>query len=112
MSKIILNDNTNLEFSSITNLANNLTVTFTEKTITDIEPLMVKENLTKVQEVSEDGTVIGVYNNLECTSVTKNLADSSVIINLTKLDDMQVKIENLQTQVFNLTTQLISGGAL
>lgn len=112
MDKIILNDNTSLEFNSVTNFSNALAITFTGKTITDIEPLMTKENLAKIQEVHEDETVYGIFNNFECISITKNLADESITVNLSKLDDTQVKITDMQTQIFNLTTQLIAGGAL
>lgn len=99
MDKIILNDNTSLEVNSIANFNNALAITFTGKTITDIEPLMTKENLTKIQEVHEDETVYGVFNNFECVSITKNLADESITINLSKLDDTQVKLDELQKTV-------------
>lgn len=112
MDKIILTNNTNLEFNKISNNGNGLAITFTGKTITELEGLMTKENLTKLQVANSNGEVYGIYNNLECASITKNLTDSSITVNLFKLDDTQVKIAYLQTQVFKLTSQLINGGAL
>lgn len=112
MNKIILTSNTNLEFSSISSNGNGLAITFINKTIKELEQLMTKDNLSKLQVSNENNEVYGIYNNLICNSITKNLTDSSITVNLTKLDDTQVKIAELQTQVFNLTTQLINGGAI
>lgn len=102
MDKIILSNNTNLEFNSISNNVNGLLITFTNNTITELEPLMVKENLVKLQIANSTGEVYGIYNNLECTSITKNLKDSSIMVNLSKLDDTQVKIAELQKTVDTL----------
>lgn len=104
MDKIILNNNTSLEFNSISNNGNGLSITFKSKTIAELEGLMAKENLTKLQVVNSTGEVYGIYNNLEYTSITKNLTDSSVTVNLTKLDDTQVKIAELQQTVDTLVT--------
>lgn len=112
MDRIILTNNTNLEFNSISNNENGLAIKFTTKTITELETLMTKENLNKLQIANATGEVYGIYNNLECISITKNLTDSSITVNLFKLDDTQVKIADLQKQVFNLTSQLINGGAM
>lgn len=112
MDKVILNNGTNLEFNSISNNKNGIAIILTNKTITELETLMAKENLTKLQVANATGEVYGIYNNLECTSITKNLVNNSITVNLTKLDDTQVKISDLQKQVFKLTTQLINGGAM
>ncbi|GEP65802.1 hypothetical protein CBE01nite_35700 [Clostridium beijerinckii] len=100
MDKIILNNNISLEFNSIYNSGEvGLIINFTNKSITELETLMTKDNLTKLQVANSTGEVYGIYNNLECTSITKKLTDNSVTINLTKLDDTQIKIAELQQTV-------------
>lgn len=111
MDKIILTDNTNLEFNSISNNVNGLSITFATKTITELEPLMTKENLTKLQIANATGEVSGIYNNLECDSITKNLVDNTTTVNLTKLDDTQVKLDELQKTVDTLLSSKDSNNA-
>ena len=102
MDKIILNNNTSLEFNSIANNGNGLAITFGSKTIAELETVMTKDNLTKLQIANTSNEVYGIYNNLECTSIAKNLTDNSIIVNLSKLDDTQVKIAELQKTVDTL----------
>ena len=63
------------------------------------EKVFTKENCSKVQLTTENGEVYGIYNNLECTGITKNLEDSTVLVTLKQLDDLTVKVEDLQNTV-------------
>lgn len=102
MNKIILTNNESLEITSITTVINMFAITLVNKTIQDVEALMTKDNLTKLQLVNENNEVYGIYNNLICDSITKNLTDNSVAINLSKLDETQVKIAELRSTVDSL----------
>ena len=95
MDKIILKNNTTLEFSKV----EGLNITFKDKTIEELEKVFTKENCSRVQLTTENGEVYGIYNNLECTGITKNLEDSTVTVNLKQLDDLTVKVEDLQNTV-------------
>lgn len=101
MDKIILKDRTILEFNKIEGLA----ITFTDKAIEDLEKLFTKENCSKIQLVTSD-EVYGIYNNLECTSITKNLEDNTIAVNLKELNTLEVKVEQLQATV---DTLVVSG---
>ena len=98
--KIILKDKTALEFVNVEGLS----ITFKDKTIEELEKVFTKENCSKVQFTTEKGEVYGIYNNLECTSITKNLEDKNVTVNLKELDDLKIKVEQLQNTVDNLVT--------
>jgi endonuclease V-like protein UPF0215 family len=98
MEKIILANSETLEFSKF----EGFNITVEGKTIEELEKLFTKSNLIKIQVVREDGVVYGVYNNLICDSITKNLTDNSITANLSKLDDTQVKIEELQKTIDTL----------
>ena len=98
MDKIILNDGTNLEFDKV----EGLNITFKDKTIEELEKVFTEENCNRVQLTTEKGEVYGIYNNLECTSITKNLEDSTVIVNLKELNTLEVKVEQLQNTVDDL----------
>ena len=95
MDKLILNDGTVLGFTK----AEGLNITFTDKTIEELEKVFTKENCNKVQLATNTGEVYGIYNNLECTSIVKNLEDSSITLNLMQLDDLAVKVKDLQNTV-------------
>ena len=99
MDKLILNDNTNLEFSLISSNGNGLEIIFTEKIIESLELVMTKSNLIKLEIANSNGEVYGIYNNLECVSITKNLADTTITVNLKQLDSLEVKVEELQSTV-------------
>jgi hypothetical protein len=108
MDKIILNDNTSLEFSLISSNGNGLTITFTENTIEGLEPVMTKDNLVKLQVANSNGDVYGIYNNLSCKSITKDLTDNSITVNLKQLDSLEIKVENLQSTVDILVLSSLS----
>ena len=55
----------------------------------------------------------GIYNNLECTSITKNLEDKNVTVNLKELDSVAIRIDNLEGAVADLgsaISELSEGG--
>lgn len=95
MNKIILSDGTTLEFA----IAEGVNITFTGKNVGELEKVFTKENCSKVQLATEKGDIYGVYNNLECTSITKNLEDSTVTVNLKELNTLEVKMKDLQNTV-------------
>lgn len=95
MNKIILSDGTSLEFVK----AEGLNISFTDETIEELEKIFTKENCSKVQFATEKEDIYGVYNNLECASITKNLEDSTVTVNLKELSTLEVKVEDLQNTV-------------
>ena len=103
MNKIVLKDGTKLEFNKV----EGLNITFTDKTVEELEKVFTKENCSKVQLTTEKGEVYGIYNNLECTSITKNLEDSTVIVNLKELNALEVKVEQLQNTVDDLVLNLL-----
>jgi RNA-binding protein YhbY len=82
MDKIILNNGTNLEFLKSNGLNS---VTIENKTIEELEKLLTTENLVKVQFSNSNSEVYGNYENLECVSITKYLADESIAINLKEI---------------------------
>ena len=88
MNKIIFNNNTSIDFSLIINTINGLSITFENKTSDELEILMTKNNLSKFQIANSSGEIYGIYNDLECGSITKNLADSSITVNLSKIDGL------------------------
>lgn len=98
MDKIILTNHQELEF--ITFIETNITIE--NKTIEELELLFTKENLVKVKVSTLNGEVYRTYNNLECTSITKNLKDNICTVNLKQLDPLVVKIEQLQATVDTL----------
>lgn len=104
MDKIVLNDGTTLEFEK----TEGLNITFKDKTIEELEKVFTKENCSKVQFTTEKGEVYGIYNNLECTSIIKNLSDSTVTVNLNKLDDLKVKVADLQQTVDELVLNTLN----
>ena len=79
MDKIILNDNTNLEFEKSNGLSN---ITIANKTIEELEALLTTENLSKVQIANSNNEVYGNYTNLKGISITKMLTDGSIVIKL------------------------------
>ena len=95
MDKIILKNNTTVELRK----GEGLNIIFKNKTIEELEKVFTKENCSKVQLTTENGEVYGIYNNLECTGITKNLEDSTVLVTLKQLDDLTVKVEDLQNTV-------------
>lgn len=105
MNKIILKDGTTLEFSK----EEVLNVTFTDKTVDELEKVFTKENCSKIQLVTENGDIYGIHNNLECTSITKNLEDSTVTVNLKELNTLEVKVEQLQATVDTLVVSGLEG---
>lgn len=110
MDKIILKDKTELEFNKI----EGLNITFVDKNIEELENRLTKENCSKVQLVTSVGEVYGVYNNLECTSIVKNIKDSSITVNLKELDNTVVRINDLEGAVADLgavVSELSEGGA-
>ena len=109
MDKIILNDKTNLEFKK----SEGLNITFTDKTVEELEKVFTKENCNKVQFATSSGEVYGIYNNLECTSITKNLEDKNVTVHLKELDSTAIRIDNLEGAVADLgsaISELSEGG--
>lgn len=109
MNKIILKDGTMLEFNKI----EGLNITFTDKTVEELEKTFTKENCSKVQLATENGKVYGIYNNLECLSITKNVKDSSVAVRLKELDSTAIRIDNLEGAVADLgsaISELSEGG--
>lgn len=98
MDKIILNDGTKLEFSKV----EGLNITFTDETVEDLEKVFIKDNCIKVQLSKSTGEVYGIYNNLECTSIVKNLDDSTVMVNLKEVDNTLIRIDTLETAVSDL----------
>lgn len=109
MDKIILNDDTTLEFKK----SEGLNITFTDKTVEELEKVFTKDNCGKIQLGTEKGEVYGVYNNLECTSITKSLEDKNVTVNLKQLDSTAIRIDNLEGAVADLgsaISELSEGG--
>ena len=100
MDRIILKNGQNLEFSK----AESLNITFTDRTIEELESIFTKENCSKVQFTTERGEVYGIYNNLECTSIVKNLNYGTVMVNLKELDDTVIRVEALECAVGDLGT--------
>lgn len=98
MNKIILKDGITLEFKK----SEGLNITFTDKTVEELEKVFTKENCSKIQLGTEKGEVYGIYNNLECTSIIKNLEDSTVTVKLKELNTLEVKVEQLQNTVDDL----------
>ena len=103
MNKLILKDGTILEFSKI----EGLNISFTDKTIEELEKVLTKENCNKIQLVTESEEVYGIFNNLECTSITKNLDGSTVIVHLRQIDDLKIKVEHLQSTVEDLVLNIL-----
>ena len=95
MDKIILNDGTNLELNKVEGLS----ISFTDKTVEELEKIFTKDNCGKIQLATNSGKVYGIYNNLECTSIIKDLSDFTVTVNLKELTTLQVKVEDLQNTV-------------
>lgn len=109
MDKIILKDKTTLEFNKI----EGVNITFLNKTVEDLEKVFTKENCTKVQLTTSTDEVYGIYNNLECTRITKNLEDNTITVNLNQLDNTVVRINDLEGAVADLGTvvsELSEGG--
>ena len=104
MDKIILKDGTKFEFKKI----DGLSITFTDKTVEELEKILTKENCRKVELSTENREVYGIYNNLECTSITKNIEDSTVTVRLKELDDTIIRIESLEGAINDLGN-IISG---
>lgn len=104
MDKIILNDNTTLNFSLIENTSKGLTLTFIDKTIAELEIIMIKDNLTKISLANENGKVYAVYNNLTCNNIAKKLVDGTVTVDLYELSDTEIKLNELQTTLDALVT--------
>lgn len=98
MEKIILNDGTTLEIKSM----EGLNIVLDNISIEELEKAFTKENCSKIQLTTSTGEVCGIYNNLECVSIIKNLEDSTVIVNLKELNDLEVKMEDLQNTVDTL----------
>lgn len=110
MDKIILKDGTKLEFNKI----DGLNVSFTYKTVEELEKVFTKENCSKIHLTTENGKAYGIYNNLECISITKNIKDSTVTVYLKELDSTSIRLGNLEGAVTELGTaisQLSEGGA-
>lgn len=105
MNKIILNDGTKLEFLE----ESGLNFFFTNKTVEELEKCFTKDNCSKIQLSKSTGEVYGIYNNLECTSITKNLEDSTVTVNLRQLNTLEVKVEQLQATVDTLVVSGLEG---
>ena len=105
MDKIILNDGTTLEYSRI----EGINITFTDKAIEELENSFTKENCSKIQLSKSTGEIYGIYNNLECTSIVKNLEDNTVVVNLKQLDDLKVQVEQLQATVDTLVVSGLEG---
>nr|WP_321026279.1 hypothetical protein [Clostridium neonatale] len=105
MDKIILNDGTKLEFSKV----EGLNITFTDKAIEELENSFTKENCSKMQLSKSTGEIYGIYNNLECTSIVKNLEDNTVVVNLKQLDDLKAQVEQLQATVDTLVVSGLEG---
>ena len=66
-----------------------------------------------MQFATSSGDVYGIYNNLECTSITKKLEDKNVIVNLKELDSTAIRINNLEGAVADLgsaISELSEGG--
>ena len=109
MNKIILKDGTTLEFNKI----EGLNITFTDKTVKELEKTFTKENCSKVQLTTENGEVYGIYNNLECASITKNVKDYTVTVRLKELDSTSIRLGNLEGAVAELgstISELSEGG--
>lgn len=109
MDKIILKNKTELIFNKI----ERLNITFADKTVEELEKAFTKENCSRVQFATENGEVYGIYNNLECTCITKNLEDDTITVNLNQLDNTVVRINDLEDAVADLGTvvsELSEGG--
>ncbi|NFH89160.1 hypothetical protein FDA33_02845 [Clostridium botulinum] len=55
------------------------------------------------------GEVYGIYNNLEGTSIIKNLEDNNIDVNLKELNTLEVKVEQLQATVDTLVVSGLEG---
>lgn len=109
MDKMILKDGTTLEFEK----AEGLNITFKDKTIEELEKVFTKENCSKVQFTPSSGEVYGIYNNLECVSITKNVKDYTVTVHLKELDSTSIRLGNLEGAVAELgsaISELSEGG--
>lgn len=105
MNKIILNDGTKLEFTK----EKFTSFSFVNKTVEELETIFTKENCSKIQLTKETGEVYGIYNNLECISITKNLEDNTIDVNLKELNTLEVKVEQLQATVDTLVVSGLEG---
>ena len=109
MDKIILKDGTTLKFNKI----EGLNITFTDKTVEELEKTFTKENCSKIKLTTENGEVYGIYNNLECISISKNIKDFTVTVNLKELDSTNIRLSNLEGAVSELgsaISELSEGG--
>lgn len=105
MEKIILNNKAELEVKEFTGT----TIILENKTIEELEQLFTKENLIKIEVKQENGDVTGIYNNLECISITKNLEDNTIIVNLRQLDALKLELEQLKETVDTLVLSGLEG---
>ncbi|MBY7025065.1 hypothetical protein FDC27_09860 [Clostridium botulinum] len=86
-----------------------LNITFTDKTVQELETIFTKENCSKIQLATRIGEVYGIYNNLEGTSIIKNLENNNIDVNLKELNTLEVKVEQLQATVDTLVVSGLEG---
>ena len=77
MNKIILNDGTKIEIT----YRLGLTVTTSNKTISELEDILTVDNLNNVQFTCNE-EICGKYKNLELVSLTKNYITKEITIKL------------------------------
>lgn len=82
MNKIILNNGSEIEFSEAYGIDR---MVIKNKTVEELESMLTKENLEKIDITTINGEINGKYENLECVSITKYLEDSSIVIELRQI---------------------------
>ena len=82
MNKIILNNGNEIEFSEAYGIDR---MVIENKTVDELENMLTKENLEKIDITTSNGEINGKYENLECISITKYLENSSIVIELRQI---------------------------
>lgn len=112
MDKIILNDGTSLNFSSINILSDGISFTFTEQTISDLQTKLTEPNLIQIELQTSAGSQYATYNNLTCLSIALMVADNSIVVTLYQKDSTAEEIATLKQQVSEMLLALVKGGLI
>lgn len=84
MEKIILANGEKLGIKSVSIGALQIIVD-TSKTVEELESLFTKDNLKTLQVENVEEKVYGNFENMQCISISKIIADGTIVINLEQL---------------------------
>lgn len=112
MDKVILNDGTSLNFSSINILKDGIAFTFADQTIDSLKTKLTEQNLSQIELQTSAGDQYATYNNLTCLSIALIIADNSVLVTLYQKDSTSEEIATLKQQVAEMLMAMVRGGLI